>query len=124
VFESGVDGYPEGVVHRHVGRVPTCNARVEPDGDRAVRVSVVGDLVAVTADAVFHALTDALTADGPGRMDVDLAEVRLLDAVGIGVLLAARNRAASHGIAFRASGAVGPARGALESAGVLGLLGG
>ena len=117
-------GYPEGVVRRRVPPIPTFDVRVEPDGVRAVRAVVVGDLVATTADAVFHALTDPLTADGPERIDVHLGGVRLLDAVGIGVLLAARNRAASHGIAFRASGAVGAPRQALETAGVLGLLGG
>ncbi|WP_204001061.1 STAS domain-containing protein [Virgisporangium aurantiacum] len=112
------------MAHRRVRPTPTFDVRVEPDGDRAVRAVVVGDLVAVTADAVFHALTEALTAGKPERIDVHLGEVRLLDTVGIGVLLAARNRATSHGITFRAYGAVGTARQALETAGVFGLLGG
>jgi anti-anti-sigma factor len=97
---------------------------MEPDGARAVRVAVAGDIDLSTADELFTMLTGALVPAGLSGMHVDLSGVRLLDASGVGVLLAARNRAQSHGITFRATGAVGVPRRVLEITGVLGLLGG
>jgi anti-anti-sigma factor len=98
--------------------------RIEGNGHPVVRVFVGGEIDMSVSDALFDALAGAWTPDRTTEVQVDLSGVRLLDASGIGVLLAVRDRAMSCGIAFRAFGAAGLPRRVLEICGVLGLLGG
>jgi anti-anti-sigma factor len=87
------------------------------------RVAVVGDVDLATGDQLFEALAGALAWRGIRRLEVDLDGVRLLDAHGVGVLLAARNRALEQATDFQVSGANGLALQVLEVTGVLGVLG-
>jgi anti-anti-sigma factor len=105
---------------------PTADLRVriEGNGYPVLRVFVGGEIDMSVSDALFDALAEAWSPNRTTEVQVDLSDVRLLDASGIRVLLAARNRAMSHGIAFRAFGAAGLPRRVLELCGVLDLLGG
>lgn len=49
-----------------------------------------GDLVSAGAAKLRQSLYDAITND-PGGLTVDLANVRIVDSVGLGVLVAAHN---------------------------------
>jgi anti-anti-sigma factor len=97
--------------------------QVESVRPATTRVVVTGAVDLATGDLLFGTLTGALTRPGIQRLEVDLNGVRLLDASGIGVLLAARNRALEQATEFHVSGAHGLALQALEITGVLGLLG-
>jgi anti-sigma B factor antagonist len=97
--------------------------RAEPC-DRAVRVEVAGDVDLSASDQLFDALAGLVAAAAVSDVEVDLAQVRFLDASAIGVLLAARHRAQAVGIGFRVRNATGLPRKVLEITGVLGVLGG
>ena len=106
------------------GRGPLFDVRVGAVVDGCVRVVVDGDVDLGASDPLLQTLVAALSRDGVARLRVDLGAVRLLDASGVGVLLAARNRARSLGVAFEAVGATGLPRRVLETLGVLEVLGG
>ena len=55
-----------------------------------------GDLVSTTAAKLRQNLLDAIMADS-GGLAVDLVNVRILDSVGLGVLVAAHNTLGRHG---------------------------
>lgn len=93
-------------------------------GDGCVRVVVAGEIDLATSGLMLGGLVDALTRDGLTRIEIDLSSVRLLDASGVGALLAVRNRAAASGVQFEASGAAGLPRRVLELLGLLDILGG
>ena len=59
-----------------------------------------GDLTAVTVDAVRGRLKELLQA-GAKNLLVDLAGVRMVDSMGIGLLIQASNSLAKAGGAFR-----------------------
>ena len=90
--------------------------------DRLVRVAVSGVLDLVTSDALFDVLTGALTDGDTEHLEIDLGGLTLLDASGVGVLLAVRNRALRFGKTIRVCGAIGLPLQVLEITGVLGLL--
>jgi anti-anti-sigma factor len=98
--------------------------RVDAPVGQVVRVPVIGDIDLESSDVFFHVLTGALVANGSLRVEVDLTGVTLIDASGIGVLLAVRNRAHARGTALRVYGAWGLTLQVLEITGVLGLLDG
>lgn len=100
------------------------DVRVESPLDDVIRIPVAGELDPATSDVLFHVLVTILATGGAERVDVDLTEVTLLDASGVGVLLAARNRAIARGRTLRVYGAAGLPLRVLEITGVLGLLGG
>jgi anti-anti-sigma factor len=102
---------------------PNFEVRTETVEDRCVRIVVAGDVDFVTSGLLLISLVDALARDGLARMHVDLSLVRLLDASGVGALMAAHNQAGSRGVVFRASGAVGLPRHVLEILGLLHVLG-
>jgi stage II sporulation protein AA (anti-sigma F factor antagonist) len=103
---------------------PRFEARAEPAADRVVRVPVTGEVDLATSDTLFHLLVAVLARDEIQRVEVDLADVTVLDASGIGVLLAARNRARTRGKELRVAGATGLPLTVLETTGVLDVLGG
>lgn len=98
--------------------------RIEGTGDPVPRVILRGEIDLSVSDGLFDAVAAVVTPGRTTQVEVDLHGIRFLDASGVGVLLALRNRAKSHGIAFRAFGAAGLPRRVLEISGVLDLLGG
>ena len=107
-----------------LGRELNFDVRTEPIDDRCVRVVVAGDIDLNTAGLLLDSLAEALTREGLARIEIDLSPVRLLDASGMGALLAARSQAESRGVEFEASGATGLPRRVLEIVGLLHILGG
>jgi anti-sigma B factor antagonist len=98
------------------------DVRVEPTVENVTRVTVWGEVDAATSEALFEALVSALSLDRTGHLAVDLANVTLLDASGIGVLLAAQNRAGMAGMTFSVHAAAGLPLEVLEITGLLGQL--
>ncbi|WP_433041438.1 STAS domain-containing protein [Dactylosporangium sp. CS-033363] len=88
--------------------------------EAAVAVSGLVDLD--SGNRLFDALADVLGRPGTRRVTVDLAEVTLLDAYGVGVLLAGRNRARTAGVRFRVTNAEGIVREVLQIVGLLDVL--
>lgn len=68
--------------------------------DGATRVSVVGE-VDVSNASELREQVDAVLAEGPSAVTVDLAEVAYIDSTGIGVLVGAATRAAEGHVAFK-----------------------
>ena len=58
-----------------------------------------GDLVSATATNLRQDLLSAITAD-PSGLTIDLSNVRILDSVGLGVLVAAHNTLSRTGSAL------------------------
>jgi anti-sigma B factor antagonist len=81
----------------------------------AVTVTISGEIDIATSRAMRDAL--AISA-GPAHLEVDLSAVTFMDASGIGVLLAARQRAVDGGgsLTLRA-----PSRAVRRVTGILGL---
>jgi anti-anti-sigma factor len=100
------------------------NVHAEPVAEGVVRVPVVGEVDLATSDLLFDALVSVLSDEETEQVEVDVREVTLLDASGIGVLLAARNHARARGKDLRMYGASGLPLNVLEVTGVLGVLGG
>ncbi|WP_433619219.1 STAS domain-containing protein [Dactylosporangium sp. CA-139114] len=94
--------------------------RVDGGADVAT-VAVVGVLDLDTGNRLFDAIAAVLGRDGLRRVDVDLGAVTMLDAAGVGVLLAARNRARTAGVRLRVRNLSEPAREVLEIVGLLGI---
>lgn len=67
--------------------------------DGATRVSVVGE-VDVSNASELREQVDAVLAEGPAAVTVDLAEVAYIDSTGIGVLVGAAHHAADHNKGF------------------------
>ena len=105
------------------GGGPTFDVRTEMVDDCGIRVVVAGDIDLATSHLLRDRLMDALTRDGLDRVEVDLSPVRMLDASGVGALLAARKQAESRGLQFHTSGAAGLPRRVLEILGLLHILG-
>jgi anti-sigma B factor antagonist len=80
-----------------------------------VIVTISGEIDIATSQAMRDALA---TGPGPAHLEVDMSAVTFMDASGIGVLLAARQRALDSGgsLTVRA-----PSRAVRRLAGVLGL---
>jgi anti-anti-sigma factor len=100
------------------------DVRIESPVGQVVRVPVVGVVDLESSDVFFQVLSSAVLVNWILRVEVDLTGVTLLDASGIGVLLAVRNQAHARGMALRAYGASGLPLRVLEITGVLGLLDG
>lgn len=100
------------------------DVQVGPTVENVTRVTVCGEVDAATSEALFEALVSALSPGRTGHLAVDLAKVTLLDASGIGVLLAAQNRAGVAGMTFSVHAAAGLPLQVLEVTGLLGRLNG
>lgn len=85
-----------------------------------VTVSVWGEVDADTSEILFQILVSMLSVDAVRSVSVDLANVSFLAASGVGVLLAAQNRAGAAGKVLGACGATGMPLQVLEVTGVLG----
>ncbi|MEU7873964.1 STAS domain-containing protein [Dactylosporangium sp. NPDC049140] len=94
--------------------------RVDGGADEAT-VAVSGVVDVDSGNRLFDAVADVLARDGLRRVVVDLGAVTLLDAAGVGVLLAARNRARTAGVRFRVGRLSEPARDVLAVVGLLDL---
>src|SRR5215475_8122421 len=68
-----------------------------PEDAQRVRISFCGEIDLSSADMVEAAVIDALRSYHPGRIDVDLAEVKFLDSIGIRALLRCRTQAIEAG---------------------------
>jgi anti-sigma B factor antagonist len=104
--------------------MPDFEIRVQPSVGPTVRVTVAGEVDFAVGDELFEILVAVLAAGTVRDVEVDLSQVRLLDASGVGALLAARNRARAVGVGLRVRGAAGMPLRVLEITGVLGVLGG
>jgi anti-sigma B factor antagonist len=103
---------------------PLFEVKIRPMADETIRVTVAGEVDVAVSDALFEALVDVLCLDGFRHLVVELDGVCLLDAAGVGVLLAARNRAQAAGRTFRVSGMTELVLEVMEITGVLGMLSG
>ena len=83
---------------RFFPEVPVPEPKTTLDGENAVLLP--GDLTAGTVDAVRGRLKELLQA-GAKNLLVDLAGVRMVDSMGIGLLIQASNSLAKAGGAFR-----------------------
>jgi anti-anti-sigma factor len=101
---------------------PRFEIRVEPTVNRRTRMIVAGDIDPETSEMLFDELVDVLSAGDTRHVEVDLADVTLLDASGIGVLLAAQHRADTAGKALSICSATGLPLQVLEITGALGRL--
>jgi anti-anti-sigma factor len=101
---------------------PKFDVHVEPTVDNVTRVAVRGEIDTATSDVLFEALIGALSVDRSKHVKVDLADVTALDASGIGVLLAAQNRAHMAGKVLSVCAATGLPIRVLEVTGLLGRL--
>ena len=91
---------------------------VRPDPG-VVRLQVAGEVDLATAPRLQTALLAAVAAAAPPtEVQVDLAEVRFLDAVGIGVLVRGREAARRTGVGFSAYNAHGIVLRVLEVVGL------
>ncbi|HEY6932041.1 MAG TPA: STAS domain-containing protein [Marmoricola sp.] len=82
--------------------------------DRACVLRVEGEIDISTAESLRAHLAEALDAEPAAPVICDLAAVAFLDSVGIGVLVAACDQAATSGRAFCVAGARGQVRRTLE----------
>ena len=80
-----------------------------------VTVAITGEIDIATCQAMRDALA---TGPGPAHLEVDMSSVTFIDASGIGVLLAARQRAVDRGGSLTV---LAPSRAVLRVTGVLGL---
>lgn len=85
----------------------------------AATVVVIGVVDLDSGNHLFDAIAGVLDRDGLRRVDVDLGAVTMLDAAGVGVLLAARNRARTIGVRFTVGNLSEPAREVLKIVGLL-----
>jgi anti-anti-sigma factor len=106
-----------------VGRLTSrFEIRVEPTVDNRTRMIVSGDIDSETSEMLFDELVDVLAAGDTRHVEVDLAAVTILDASGVGVLLAAQHRADTAGKALSVCSTTGLPLQVLEITGVLGRL--
>jgi anti-anti-sigma factor len=102
--------------------VPGFEVRVESAVNNVARLIVSGEVDPRTSEMLFEELIFVLSAEGIRHVEVDLAGVTLLDASGIGVLLAAQNRADAADKVFSICRVSGLPLQVLEITGVLGRL--
>jgi stage II sporulation protein AA (anti-sigma F factor antagonist) len=93
--------------------------RAGPTIGGVIEVTVGGEIDPETSDMLFGALIAALSVDDVRHVAVDLAHVTFLDASGIGVLLAAQNRALAAGKMLRVCAVAALPLRVLEITGVL-----
>jgi anti-sigma B factor antagonist len=67
------------------------------DGAHVQRITVTGEMDAVTVDDVREAVADVLRAQHPGRIEMNLRAVSFIDSVGIRNLLLCHSDAARVG---------------------------
>jgi anti-anti-sigma factor len=70
------------------------------ENTRHVRVCFSGEVDLASSDVIGIAVCEALLFHHPRRLDVDLADVRFLDASGIRALLRSRARSVEVGCQF------------------------
>jgi anti-sigma B factor antagonist len=69
----------------------------EPAGERAImEIAVVGPIDLITSDSLREVLVEALD-DGATDIALDITDVELIDASGIGVLVSSAGRARATG---------------------------
>lgn len=90
--------------------------KVEGEGDRRT-VALRGELDIVTAHDLRQALLD-LIEDGVRAIDLDMAELSLIDSTGLGVLVGILKRTLQHGGSLRL---LSPRRGARRVLDITGL---
>ncbi len=77
------------------------NTLSSPPGRRALTLKVGGDLLSTTAvgerDQMFSAL-DACAADPPDEVEVDLRGARMVDSVGLNLLVAVIKRVSAWNV--------------------------
>jgi anti-sigma B factor antagonist len=79
---------------------PSLHIRVVRDGDECT-LTVAGDVDLATSTQLKRALDEVLdSAPAPAMIRADLGGVSFLDTTGLGLLLAARTRAAQQGARF------------------------
>jgi anti-anti-sigma factor len=98
---------------------PRFDVRIESTIDGVSPVTVWGEVDPATSEMLFEFLVWALSVDGVRHIAVDLANVTFLDASGIGVLLAAQNRADTAGKVLSVCAATGLPLQVLQITGVL-----
>lgn len=82
---------------------PSLHIRFERDGDECT-LTVVGDVDLATSTQLKRALDEALDSEpAAATIRADLGGVSFLDTTGLGLLLAARSRAAGRGGRFLVS---------------------
>jgi anti-anti-sigma factor len=99
--------------------MPRFDVRPESMIDGVIRLTVCGEVDPATSETLFEVLICALSVDGSRHMVVDLANVTVLDASGVGVLLAAQHRAHTAGKELSVCAATGIPLQVLEVTGVL-----
>jgi anti-anti-sigma factor len=95
------------------------NVRPGPTIDGVTQVTVGGEVDPETSEMLFDALVAVMSVDGVRHVAVDLAHVTFLDASGVGVLLAAQNRALAAGKVLRVCAAAALPLRVLKITGVL-----
>lgn len=94
--------------------------RAGPDSD-SVAV-VVGDVDLATAPRLRQAILDLLAQEPPRGIRVDLAEVALLDSIGVSVLIDTYKRAKGRGVSLIVENPQPIVRRVLEICGLLEIL--
>jgi anti-sigma B factor antagonist len=85
---------------RAVDAGPSLRIRIAHDGDECT-LTVAGDVDLATSTQLKRALDKVLdSAPAPATIRADLGGVSFLDTTGLGLLLAARTRAADQGSRF------------------------
>jgi anti-anti-sigma factor len=87
-----------------------------------VRIAVIGEIDLSTTDMLRAGLLNALSAQRPLRIEVDLARVTFMDCAGLTVLLVAGNVAARTGCQLRITNPQPIVRRVLDLTGLLGVL--
>lgn len=96
--------------------------RVEPTISNVTRMTVSGEIDPETSELLFEKIIAVLSGRDTRHVEVDLTEVTLLDASGVGVLLAAQHRADAAGKMLSLCAVTGLPLQVLEITGVLGRL--
>ncbi|WP_426514801.1 STAS domain-containing protein [Dactylosporangium sp. McL0621] len=87
-----------------------------------VRVAVVGEIDLATAPVLHDALLNALSAQEPELLDVDLARVAFMDCIGVTVFIAVRRTAAGSGCRLQVTNPQPTVRHVLELTGQVDVL--
>jgi len=101
---------------------PRFDVRIELTVTSLTRVTVRGEVDLETSGMLFEVLICALSVSSIDHVEVDMTNVTLLDASGVGVLLAAQNRAQTAGKRLDVCAVTALPLQVLEITGVLGQL--
>jgi len=101
---------------------PRFDVRIELTVTGLTRVTVRGEVDLETSAMLFEVLVCALSVGSIEHVEVDMTNVTLLDASGVGVLLAAQNRAQTAGKRLDVCAVTALPLQVLEITGVLGQL--